>query len=118
MNPIKLKTCPFCGGNPRIETSREYTEADGSPKTYFTVVCNFCGARAKWCGRKESEASILARPDWWQLPEARTAAENWNTRARAGIVVVERSELFERLDRVQGAVDSFSSLMERLLASK
>lgn len=55
---IKLKPCPFCGGE-AILMSRETNYF----ATRFFVICDNCHASSKWCKNKEE------------------AAEAWNRRA-------------------------------------
>jgi Lar family restriction alleviation protein len=50
-NEIKLKPCPFCGGNAELHENVVY--ADYAQQGHFYVSCNNCGART---------AEIILRP--------------------------------------------------------
>lgn len=49
MSEIKLKPCPFCGGEAKLKDSLEYFACDNSWERWFFVTCRNCYAESRKC---------------------------------------------------------------------
>ena len=50
MSEPALKSCPFCGGTPEIDTLHAYRNfSTGNMETGVSIYCTSCSAYMTWC---------------------------------------------------------------------
>lgn len=64
----KLKSCPFCGGEAHMQTSKRWPDGADAAVDGYTVVC------------QNLDCILGGDDEWWTDTEAE-AVEAWNTRA-------------------------------------
>ena len=84
----ELKPCPFCVGDPEIDSRRSYRNiSTDNPETGCAIYCTGCGAQMMIC-----------YSDVWDWPREDVAAhltEAWNKRADDAQITALKAELAE-----------------------